>query len=206
MPFQRWCQKHDLDFSDYSIPDSTVIEIDRDHFCPSRKRTVLYRGAVYESPVYLYGFRFKKNIGTADNFIAGVIEEALEGVATEWKKAEKRHRELIEMVTRRLKVEYYRKEDSISIDGVHIIKNISARIFRYMVRHYCTSRRQNFSLREFTREKSIARNSGDSNLALRMQRLIETLDRKTSLISIQRTSRGHYLFKSCFRIEYTEKQ
>lgn len=203
--FTDFWEKKALFLHKYRIPDKKVVTITRDYFCPIRKRIIIHANCVYNAPVYLYGFRYHKDVTKPENFMSTIIDEATGKLSDSWSRAREIHETLLEKISLKADITYFNNEQSISINGNHLVKFVPAKILRKMIVTYLNEGRTLFEHREFIRDEQIIFDSINPNLNIRLQRLEKVLKENFPEISISREERGKIRLHVDCKASYCEQ-
>jgi hypothetical protein len=205
MSFKSFCDKKGINLTRYKIPPRQVIQVSHDFFCPNRKRNVLHADCAYSAPVYLYNFKYRKGVKKPEDFMAMIIDDAVGDVCDSWAVVKEIHENLLEQLSFKADIIYFNEEESISINGKHIIKSTPAKIFRKMLVEYVKSGKTVFEHREFIRDESIILDPNNPNLNVRLQRLVKAMEDNFPKIRISRSARGKIVLVTDCKICYREE-
>lgn len=187
------------------ISDSTVFLAEKNYFCPLRKRNVVYKGCVYGAPLVLYQLIYNHQFERPPNFLSLVISALQEQRSERWQVLREIHDLLVLKALRKLDVIYYRANESISINGVHFISGVPAKILRKILFIYCKTKRVEFQYREFTKDPSIIYDPLNPNFVVRLNRLIKALENGCPELQILRIAPGRLKLEISCPISYSEK-
>ena len=203
--FQDYCARNRLDLSAFHPPNPRVVEMSRDYFCPIRKRTVLFKGSVYGAPMMVSVFKYRKTEGFSENFLAHIIDDLDGDCLLDIKTAGNKHIQLLDLVRDKVVIEYHPEDESISIDGQHVVKGVPAKILRKIVSSHVRDGRKDFEFREFKRDPEITIDPKNSHFEERLNRLVVLLEsRLPKKIAIQKTRRGAFAFEATCYVSFKE--
>lgn len=205
MSFKMFCDKRGINLNRYKIPPRQIVYCSEDFYCRNRKRNVLHADCAYGAPVYLYSFKYRKGVKKPENFMATIIDEAVGDISDSWAVVKEIHENLLEQVSFRADIVYFNGEESISINGKHIIKSTPAKIFRKMLAEYVKSGKKVFEHREFIRDESIILDPLNPNLNVRLQRLIKSMEENFPRIKILRSDRGKIELVTDCKVSFREE-
>ena len=203
--FRSFCTERHLDLQKFKIPSRQAVCITRDYFCPVRKRVVLHANCIYGAPVYLYAFRYKSGVEKPEDFMATIIDEATGDTNDGWTLVQEIHEAMLEKVSFKADIIYFNEEESISVNGKHLIKYVPAKILRKMLTAYLETGQTVFENREFVRDENIIHDPLNPNLNIRLQRLSKALDEDFHRISISREDRGKIRLNVDCKVSFTEQ-
>ena len=206
--FNTFCKNRSISsiLEDGRIPDITVAEITNDHFCPARKRIVLHKGCAYGSPACLYNFKFNTKVKKPKGFFTSIIEESTSNTNRFWLKVQDKHNELLGNIEPTANFVYHVRDESVSVNGKHLVKSVPAKMLRYILKQYSKNQQCEFEYREFINNPDIVLNTLAPNMAVRLSRLAKALDEGFPSLKIIRTERGKFSIKALCRLSYVEKQ
>jgi hypothetical protein len=200
--FSTLCEKSNINFKELAVDDMEVALAKADVWSEDGKVKLLTAGCAYGAPASLVELRYLTKYPSPTNPFQLLIE------MLEWEEevgkdnVNKLHRELLGEVSNRLEVSYFAAEDSISVNGRHIIKNVPARIFRRVVREYVDEGKTIFEYREFKRDIEICSDPANPNFEVRLQRLMEKVKADFPEFKLQKERRGQFSFKAKQRVVY----
>jgi hypothetical protein len=203
--FNEFCKKNDLKVERYCIPDKKIIVMVNDYFCDQKKRIILHKGCAYGTPVYMFGFRYRKNVEVPKDLLSPLLDNAVGPLKVSWDHVATFHEQMLANSSKKAVVVFHRKDESISINGLHFVKNVPAKILKKIVKAYCSKGQTVFSHREFAADKSIFEDPKHPNLVVRLQRLSQALNNQFPSITLKKTSRGRFSLITGCRMEYHER-
>ena len=204
--FNEICQEKKLadDLTGMNIPNLTVTEIIDDYFCPERKRIVLHKGCVYGAPVCLYRFEYLKATKKPKEFLSEIIDESVEKTNSSWLRVKARHDLLLKNIEPEIHCTYHIRDESISVNGKHLMKSVPAKILRYIITQYLNAGKTEFEYREFINNSEIILNTLSPNMAVRINRLSQVLETNFPFVKIIRTERGKFTVTVSCMLSYSE--
>lgn len=190
---------------DADVQDCSVVIAEKDYLCPVRKRVVIHKGCVYGAPLYLYNLRYPNEFERPANFLSIVIAGLQEQRSEMWLSLKQKHNTLISRALRKLKIEYDCADESISINGVHFISGVPAKIFKKILSVYSSTRRVEFQYREFTKDSKIVNDPLNPNFVVRLTRLTKALENAYPELQIIKVAPGRIMLDISCEICYSEK-
>jgi hypothetical protein len=190
--FFDFCRARDVDVGNFHPPDLPVIEITQDYFCEKRDRVVLHKGCAYGAPMFLHLVehrkpRFRERI-VLDNIFGDLSrEDELQNDELEGK-----HRALLQSFSENTVIEYRPSDESLTLNGGHFMRGVSAKIFRFLAKAYADNGKSEFEYREMKRLFEITMGQKNSNFEVRFNRLKENLEEKCRNVKIEKTGRGKF--------------
>ncbi len=198
-------------FADYQteleeagIPDCSVMLAEKNYFCPLRKRTVIHKDCVYGAPLFLYQLIYNHQFKRPHNFLSLVISALQEQRSERWQLLKEKHELLVLKALRKLDVVYDGPNESISINGVHFISGVPAKILKKILYIYCRTKRVEFQYREFTKDPFIVNDPLNPNFVVRLNRLTKALENGYPELRIQRIAPGKLRLEVSCPIRYSE--
>lgn len=198
-PFAAVIDALGLDLKGYGIPECRVAVITREYRCPRRGRVVLFKDCAYGAPLYLQAVDFRPLPKDADPAHA-----ADERAIAEWKLAEKRYAELLELSMPMARFTYLIRQDAIELNGKVVARSIPAKILRYILSRHVQDGRDRFLNLEFRHNREITYDPDNPNFEVRLWRLADKLNKKMPSIRLIKAERGVFLFEKDCRVEYQE--
>lgn len=182
-----------------------VVVAHREIACPRCGRKLLHEGCAYGAPLYVYGLHYRcLRQEITEPVFSRIVGEALGGRLLN-REAVRRHKAVLEKVRRKLVVVYHAAEESISVDGRHLVRSVPAKMLRRMVRAYAESGQTEFEYREFCRDSSMVIDPSSPNISVRVQRLVKTLESSSDGLRVSRIARGRLRLAPRYPVEYSEE-
>ena len=205
--FHDFCSKNGLidSLQEFSIPDAPVTEIIEDLFCSRRNRIVLHKGCVYGAPVGLYNLTYTIQRSKPKGFFSTLIDDAVNEASGLWIHIQARHKELLESIKSDYHCIYHAEDESLSVNGRHLVKSIPAKILRHILVRYTRRNQTDFEYREIIKDPDIILDTFNPNLAVRIRRLAKVLEAHFPCIQILRADRGKFSIKVTCTISYSEE-
>lgn len=202
--FLRFAESHALEFRKLNPPDWEIYVAEEDHFCPVRKRIVVYRGCAYGAPGYISVVRHRKIPNQERKLLDHMITDAaLEGDLFGPDVAD-RHAALCAWLRRTLEFIYFAGDESISVNGVHLTKGVPAKILRNIIAARVRQGRKEFEYRDFKRDFEISAGQKNANFEVRFYRLMKKLEEAAPSIAIVKSGRGRFTLESKSVLELKE--
>lgn len=204
MSFDNFCSFQGIDAKSLGISRSSVWVMRYDYLCPIRKRIILHQGCAYGAPVILFGFHFLKLNRSPDNFLDSIIDDIVNYNDFRWSEIKVLHNTLINKLTCYNNFTYNRKNETMQLNGIDFVKYVPARILRKVLQTYVETGRTEFHHSEFVKDSSIIDDPYQPNFAVRLKRLMCTLENSKTSISLQKVSKGKFIFRTAFKIIFNE--
>lgn len=202
--FADYCKTLNLSAEDLGVEDGAeCLKVIAD-ITGENNRILFSAGAVCSAPVALAELRYKSNIEKSQNPFAVIIDMLEWPEDTKQEKILNLHQGLVSEVQRKLEVVYFRKEDSIAVNGRHIIKNVPAKIFKKIVTSYVKSGQTYFEYREFKRDVDICMDPNNPNFEVRLQRLMDKINEDFPDLTLKKERRGHFSFHPSYLVTFKE--
>jgi hypothetical protein len=203
--FRSFLDAHGLDLSKFDPPDAEVILIDKDVYCPLRKRIVLYAGCVYGAPLYTTRICHVKRPMRDKNLLSNLIADAGQEVDLFESELEGKHLAVAARAEPKSVFVYRHADQSLSLNGRHFLKNVPAKILNKILAAYTLKGRREFEYRDFKRDFEISFGRKNSNFEIRFYRLLEKLKQENAGIRIRKRGRGSFTVEAEGTIEYREE-
>jgi len=182
-------------------PEWPVIEIERDYYCPQRKRVVLARGCAFGAPGYLFRLHWDGVRPTLRNFLSVVhaeLDEHDAGARAELIAS--LHRSYLEAVNGVITVRYFAADGSVEVQGKHVCRGTPARILLECVRIARDEGRTEFTFRELKRLPALVSHPKNTGLEIRLSRLRTALAAADCGLRIETAGRGRFRLVSEARL------
>jgi hypothetical protein len=202
--FREFSFDHGLEIQKYTLPDNEIVVATEDIFCSKRKRVVVYKGCAYGSLVFISVVKHRKIPNSEKKFLEHMLVDTLLDGDLFSAEVKVRHENLMASFTKKNDFVYRASDESISLNGDHFIKGVSAKILRKIIVEYVTLNRKNFEYRNFKQEFEISLGQKNSNFEVRFYRLMDALDSKCPEFKIEKTERGKFLLTVTGKIEFKE--
>jgi hypothetical protein len=201
--FSAFCRKLEIDLEKFGPPDLPVVEMERDYFCPIRKRIVLYRGCAYGAPIYLHSIEHRKNAHLEKDLLRNIVSDLVREDEMNMDELEAKHLALLASLRESYVFRYHQNDESMTLNGSGFIKGIPAKILKYLLEAYQAEGRCGFEYKELKRRFDITLGQKNSNFEIRFYRLMEKLGNESPGFRIERTGRGKFqvIAKASVRIE-----
>lgn len=204
IPFSGFCRDLGLDLSEYKVPDAACVMMDSDIRCPIRNRIVLRAGCAYDAPVYLQRIRHKNTLTYSLDILNHMVTDWDEDEAPLTAAVKPAHKAALALAQEKISVRWHPKDESITLNGEHLVKGIPARILRKLLAIYQERGQKIFIYREFKRDAEISQDQKRANFEVRFYRLVERLNEKGGGISIHKSGRGRFELLVKGRLEFSE--
>lgn len=202
--FQAFADRLGFDLRSYRIPDREILVAEDDVACPRRGRTVLYKGCAYEAPAYVTRVRHRKIPRKERKLIHHLVLDTLDEGALFGPELEARHLSLVSSLEKRLRFVYHDADESIELNGVHLVKGVPAKILRHILASFLQGKSE-FQYREFKRDFEISLGQKNSNFEVRFYRLVEKLGEKCPDLRIEKAERGCFTVTTACKVELAER-
>ncbi|MFP4164668.1 MAG: hypothetical protein ACLFVE_11850 [Chitinispirillaceae bacterium] len=205
--FYGFCKKKSILFKvlKQRIPDSPCIEVHKDFSCPRTGRIILHKGCIYGAPVSIYGFRYKSQKTNTIHGLESFIETATAETSTLDKEVNHKHLLLMKTIGTKAQVTYFKADESISVNGNHLVKSVPAKIIRYIIKSYLQFGKTRYEYKDFSKKSDIIFDSNNPNIAIRLKRLSTVLEKSFPQLNIIMNGRGKFRIEVNCKLEYTEE-
>ncbi|MFW5785313.1 MAG: hypothetical protein ACOCW1_03920 [Chitinispirillaceae bacterium] len=204
--FYDFCKRKSLLLKalEYRIPNIPVVELERDYVCPKTQRILLYKGCAYDAPAVIYGFRYRPHTGIQKNNLERLIETATAQNSALDAEVNRKHTLLMKSIQSEAEVKYFRADESISVNGSHLVKSVPAKILRHIITSYLHSGKTDFEYKDFAKQKDIVMDSTNPNIAIRLRRLSLVLENNFPQLNIIMNGRGKFKIEVNCDLSYSE--
>jgi hypothetical protein len=200
--FQRFCSEKELDLSKYQPPDSEIVVMEKDYYCPQRKRIVLHKDCAYGAPVFLNWVTHRKLKVQGKAILSSFIGDIEREENLQDKELEKAHQAVLNLSAGRAEFTYHEADESITLSGQHFTKGVPAKILKFLLESHVSQGKSEFEYRELKRLFEITQGQKNSNFEVRFYRLIEKLESETAGLRIEKTGRGRFRLVLTGKLEF----
>lgn len=186
------------------LADKPCVRLDTDVVDTFTGTRLLYKDRYYGAPVSIAEFIYAKDVTTKDPF-ANLISSLVQDEYRVWPPVQKAHDELLHKINHVAEIIYYETDDSISVNGKHLMRNVPARILRNVLREYTKTGREEFENREFKRDPEICIDPVNPNFESRLNRVVDHLEKVSDVMGLNRHRRGGFRFEPHCHIEFHEE-
>ncbi len=186
------------------LADKPCIRLDTDVIDTSTGTHLLYKDRYYGAPASIAEFIYAKDKAVKDPF-AGLISSLVQEEFNVWPPVQKAHEELLHKINHVAEIIYYEADDSISVNGKHLMRNVPARILRNILREYTRTGREEFENREFKRDPEICIDPVNPNFESRLNRVVDHLEKISDVMGLNRHRRGGFRFEPHCHIDFREE-
>lgn len=194
----------DVDLGLSYLADKSCVRVDTDVMDSVTGCLLLKKGGYYGAPVSISEFVYAANAKVKDPF-AKLISTLIKDEFSIWTPVQKAHEALLHKLNHVAEVVYYEADDSISVNGKHLMRNVPARILRNVLREYTKTGREEFENREFKRDPEICIDPVNPNFESRLNRVVDHLEKVTDVMGLDRHRRGGFRFVPHCHIEFREE-
>lgn len=190
--YHAFMERGGFDIRKYNMPDPEVMVATEDIHCPTRNRQVIYKGCAYGAPAYVTIIKHRKNTSEERKILQHMLRDTMEEDELFTPEVIRLHEELVRSLKKKLVFAYFQADESITLNGDHLIKGVPAKILRNILVAHVREGKTEFEYREFKRDFEIGMGQKNSNFEVRFYRLIEKLDEKCPDIRIEKGDRGKF--------------
>ncbi len=203
--FHDFCKKRSvlMKIQSLGVPDDLVIEVEENYICPDTKKTILHEGCSYESPVAIYGFNYRRLDGKPKHTFSEFIKTATGSSCSSANRIEEKHSILMDSLHPVSRLVYHTNDDSVSLNGRHLIKSVPAQILKHLLQAYTNERRTVFEYKELLKNKEIVVDIANPNIAVRIQRLSSVLNKNFPQLKIIMLGRGKFRLQVDCKIHFS---
>lgn len=202
--FSECIEKLPINLGVDNLGDKLCVRADTDVIDTFTGTHLLYKDRYYGAPVSIAEFIYTKDVRTKDPF-AGLISSLVQEEYSVWPPVQKAHDELLHKINHVAEIVYYEADDSISVNGKHLMRNVPARILRNVLREYSKTGREEFENREFKRDPEICIDPVNPNFESRLNRVVDHLEKVSDVMSLNRHRRGGFRFEPHCHIDFREE-
>lgn len=164
----------------------------------------MWQKCAYDAPVCLLTIRHKNSITYSSDVLNHLVLDLEEDEPPLEKTLLARHEALLGSLMESVELRIFPKDESISLNGKHFVKGVSAKILRSLISAYLKDGRCEFEYREFKRDFEISLGQKNSNFEVRFYRLVEKLEEKCPSIVIEKKGRGRFTLAVNAKLSFEE--
>lgn len=172
--------------------DQDIALCTKSYRCPYLGREILIPGTAYGCRVNLVEFSYRPSQSPPDEELRKRMGTFMNAQTEAWAELEKKHRQLLDYSSAPVNVVYSSQSQRIAVEGTHITSGFQARILRHVLAHYVEKGKTEFQWRDLAQHTELISDEFSTGISLRLRRLSENLQSRTSLIRLAKARRGTY--------------
>lgn len=204
VPFEECVHALGIDFGTSEFLSQECIRADVDVIDEPTGCILLSKGCFYGAPVAISEFSYEAGQKVKDPF-AKLMSALVKDEFVVWGPIQKAHEALLHKMNHVADVVYYETDDSIAVNGKHLMRNVPARILRNVLREYTKTGREEFENREFKRDPEICIDALNPNFESRLNRVVDHLQKVSDVMSLDRHRRGGFRLQPHCHIDFREE-
>jgi hypothetical protein len=169
--------------------DPLVTYIEKDFYCPIRKRIVLKKNTVYGSPLSIVSIVDNKVVQQAGRYDVFIQNEANGDF---WMNLEKKQADLIKLYVNSISVMYDPLMQILFIGQKPVAGGVQAKILNLIFEYYVKEKKCVFEWREFATINELICDPYSTGLSTRLNRLISSLNKSNYGCRLVKCGRGKY--------------
>ena len=202
--YLAFMERGGFDIEMFNIPDRWVMVAEEDFTCPKRNRQVIYKGCAYEAPAYVSAIRHKKVSNQDRKLLQHMLQDTMKEDELFSPEVIRRHADLMARLERKLSFAFFPADESVTLNGDHLIKGVPARILRNILSAVVKTGKRDFEYREFKRDFEITLGQKNANFEVRFYRLMEKLEDKCPEFRIRKSERGRFTVETEAFLEFKD--
>jgi len=196
-------KKQGLFLKKISPPNCDVVVIEKDFYCPIRKRTILYSGCAYGSSVWIMQLEYNPKENKVLDPLLPLRKELLADNQTTYQFLQPKHESLLDSFSKTIQFRFKIDDQAIYGNDRFITSGIQGKILKKMLVEYKENNRTEFERREFIKDKEFICDPESTGFNCRMNRIIKCVDKTCPEMKIEKTSRGRFKLTSSTPITIT---
>lgn len=204
VPFGDCLRTYGINLQRPELENRSCIRIDQNVNDGLTGCPLLFKDCYYSAPVSITEFRYVGGMRSHDPF-SKLMCALVKDEFVVWSPLQKAHDALMHKINNVAEVIYYEADDSISVNGKHLMRNVPARILRNILREYSKTGREEFENREFKRDPEICIDALNPNFESRLNRVVDHLQKVSDIMGLDRHRRGGFRFEPHCHIEFKEE-
>jgi hypothetical protein len=198
MSYSAFLHSHPCGLDAARIPldgDPSVVVMEKSFRCPVRKRVILRAGQAVQAPRWLVVYdlpRTPLSLEEAERHHDDMLGYALGERTGGLKRLEELNDAFLVYLRDRehAEVVYHESRDAVTVGGRQVVRSIPARLLRKMLQEYERNGKTCFEYWELMNDDWVIPNKHAHHLTRRLDRLADTLKKKTDLFVLRRPRRG----------------
>jgi hypothetical protein len=186
-------------------PDKKVIIIDKNYFCPVRKRVILQKGCAYGAPLCAVTIHCRRQKIAPPNPLRAMSDKILNSKQTIWDEIEQKHQALLKLADSKTQIRFNSASCAISINAKHITSGTQAKILRKIIATVAREGRNEFERSEFITDEEMISSDMNTGFSVRINRINAALSQVAPVMGIIKTSRGKFRFESKMQFDFKEE-
>lgn len=204
VPFAECIEANGITWATEYEAKMECVRVTRDFVDEKSGDLLLKEGCYYGAPSNILSVNYKENV-TVENPFEKLISVVVKNEQEVWRLFRALHDDFMALMSGSISVIYYTGDDSISVNGKHLMRSVPARILRNILREYTKNGRQEFENREFKRNEEICLDPMRPNFESRLNRVVAHIEKVSKYFEIERSQRGRFRFVPKCRIDYREE-
>ncbi len=200
---KNFMKEKGISFRNFSVPDWDVAVIEKDYYCPIRKRTILHEGCAYGAPAWVMQVEYdpRKNPGLRDP-LQSLGKEVIGDTVTTYDRLLPKHESLLSSFSKTVRFTYNASGRTIFANDRFLTSGVQACILKEMLIAYREKQRSEFERREFIARPEFVCDKTSTGFDTRLDRVAECLARTVPEVSIVRLEKGRFKLASTAPIIY----
>jgi hypothetical protein len=202
--FKDFIKENGLLLNKVSPPDCDVVAIEKDYFCPVRKRTILYRGCAYGAPVWIMKVGYDSKANTPKDPLQSLKDELTTEVPSTYALLQPKHDSLISSFSEAVRFTYKTSEETLFSNDRFVTSGVQAKILREILLAHRDKKQCEFARREFIRNPEFVSDAYNTGFNTRLDRIIECMNKTCPEVKIEKHARGRFKIHPTCAIIFTE--
>jgi hypothetical protein len=202
--FKDFIKENGLLLKKVSPPDCDVVTIEKDYYCPIRKRTILYRGCAYGAPVWIMKVGYDSKANTPKDPLQSLKDELTTEVPSTYALLQPKHDALLSSFSEAVRFTYKTSEQSLFSNDRFVTSGVQAKILREILLAHRDKKQCEFARREFIRNPEFVSDAYNTGFNVRLDRIIECMNKTCPEVKIEKHVRGRFKIHPICAIIFTE--
>jgi hypothetical protein len=203
MQLSDFIKENGISLKNIFPPDCTVVVVDKDYYCQVRKRTILYSGCAYGANVWIMKNVYCKKRNETIDPLQSLRRELVADNQTTYQSLQPKHEALLASFSETIRFTYKSGDHAIFVNDRFITSGIQAKILKEILVTYRDKNRSEFERREFIGNKEFVSDIYNSGFNVRLDRIIECVNKACPQVKIEKYSRGRFKLISTSPITIT---
>jgi hypothetical protein len=202
--FKKFTKDNGILLKNIFPPDCDVVVIDKDYYCPVRRRTILCQGCAYGAPVWIMKVGYDSKVNTPKDPLQSLKDELTTEVPSTYALLQLKHDALLSSFSETVRFTYKTSEQSLFSNDRFVTSGVQAKILREILLAHRDKKQCEFARREFIRNPEFVSDAYNTGFNVRLDRIIECMNKTCSEVKIEKHARGRFKIHPTCAIIFTE--
>jgi hypothetical protein len=197
-------KKNDVSLKKVFPPDCDVVVIEKDWFCPVRKRTILHAGCAYGAAVNIMQIDYDPHRPGLHDPLQSLQKELMADSPSTYTLLQPKHESLLSSFSEPVLFAYNHAKQSLFANDRFVTSGTQAKILREILLAYRDRNRTEFERREFIQSPEFISDPYNTGFNTRLERIIECMNKTCPDVKIVKHARGKFKLALQTAITFTD--